>query len=174
MGSKPIPPYANIFMAKIDQLIRNLDIKNSIKLFKRFLDDLFFLYAGSTKSLHALFDKINQMHPTIKFTMAHTTIEHEKIDEKCNCEPLQSIPFLDTLCTIRNGIIETDLYKKETDRNQYLLPTSCHPAQTNKAIPFSLSMRIIRICKDPNLRDLRLNELMAQLLERGYSRQKIQ
>ena len=95
--------------------------------------------------------------------MNHTTLEHENIDEKCDCEPLQSIPFLDTLCTIKNGIIETDLYKKETDRNQYLLPTSCHPAQTKTAIPISLSMRIVRICSDPNLRDLRLNELMAQL-----------
>ena len=174
MGSKPILPYANIFMAKIDKLIRSLDIAKAIALFKRFLDDLFLLYAGSTKGLRSLFEKINQMHPTIKFTMSDTTLEHENKDDKCDCEPLQSIPFLDTLCTIKNGRIETDLYKKKTDRNQYLLPTSCHPAQTNTAIPISLSMIIVRICSDPNLRDLRLNELMAQLLDRGYSKLKVQ
>ena len=106
--------------------------------------------------------------------MNHTTLEHEAINQKCGCEPQQSIPFLDTLCTIKEGRIETDLYKKETDRNQYLLPTSCHPATTNSAIPIDLSMRIIRICNNPEKRDHRLNELKGQLLERGYSSQKVQ
>ena len=69
--------------------------------------------------------------------MSHTTLEHEKLDEKCQCEPLQSISFLDVLCTIKEGRNETDLYKKETNRNPYLLPTSCHPAQTNSAIPIN-------------------------------------
>ena len=54
MGSKPIPHYANVFMAMIDDLIKNLDIAEALALIKRFLDDYFMLFKESTKSLHAL------------------------------------------------------------------------------------------------------------------------
>ena len=74
------------------------------------------------------------------------------------------------LCSIKVGRIDTDLHKKETNRNQYLLPSSCHPSHTKKAIPFSLSMRSVRICRDPINRDQRFKELKSQLLDRGYSR----
>ena len=45
MGSRPIPHYANNFMARrIDKIIRELTTGtgNPLLLFKRFLDDLFF------------------------------------------------------------------------------------------------------------------------------------
>ena len=71
-------------------------------------------------------------------------------------------------CSIKEGKIKTDLYRKETDRNQYLLPSSSHPKQTFKAIPRSLGMRIIRICSDPIDRDNRLQELKDSLLARSY------
>ena len=105
--------------------------------------------------------------------MNHTTREQEPLDERCDCEPRKSIPFLDTLCTIKGDKIDTDLYKKDTDRNQYLLPSSCHPAQTTKAIPYSLSLRIVRICNDPKNRDKRLIELKKYLLDRGYSERQV-
>ena len=64
--------------------------------------------------------------------------------------------------------IDIDLYKKKTDRKQYLLPSSCHPKSTTKSIPYSLSLRIVRICiKDEN-RDKRLAELKELLLARKY------
>ena len=48
------------------------------------------------------------------------------------------------------------------------MPSSCHPAQTYKAIPYSLSLRIVRTCTNKDTRDLRLEELKAQFLERDY------
>ena len=53
--------------------------------------------------------------------------------------------ILQTMFTIKEGKIEIYLYKKDTDRNQYLLPSSCHPKQTIKVIPYSLSLRIVRL-----------------------------
>ena len=76
--------------------------------------------------------------------MSHTTRDDEPLEDRCDCDAMTSIPFLDTSCSIIEGRIYTDLLKKETDRNQYLLASSCHPAQTKKAIPFELSMIIIR------------------------------
>ena len=75
------------------------------------------------------------------------------------------------MVSIKDGKIEVDLYKKETDRNQYLLPSSCH--NRPNSIPFSLSLRIVRICTDPTKRDQRLSELKNHLLERGYLENKI-
>ena len=95
--------------------------------------------------------------------MNHTSIPGEALEDKCDCKNQESIPFLDTLCTIKNGLIETDLYKKDTDQNQYLLHTSCHPKQTTKAIPYSLGVRIVRICSEPTKRDQRFQELERYL-----------
>ena len=44
--------------------------------------------------------------------MNHTSILEEASEDKCDCDETFSIPFLDTLCSIKNGKIDTDLYKK--------------------------------------------------------------
>ena len=76
--------------------------------------------------------------------------------------------LLDTLCKLENGKIVTDLYRKETDRNQYLLTSSCHPAHVTENIPFSLALRIVRICTHPEDREKRFSELKTLLLSREY------
>lgn len=62
MGTKPAPSYANISLAKnIDPKIIELAKKYivngemSIKLLKRFLDDLFMVWMGSVSRLHMFF-----------------------------------------------------------------------------------------------------------------------
>ena len=89
-------------------------------------------------------------------------------EDMCACESSSSLAFLDTSCSLKNGKIIVDLYRKPTDRNQYLLTSSCHPAHVTKNIPFSLAYRIIRICSEPTTRDLRLEELKDLLLARDY------
>ena len=71
MGIHPAPNYADIFMArnietKILEIIGKIKIKNTkenpimLLLLKRFLDDLFFKFQGSTKHLHNLLQEINK------------------------------------------------------------------------------------------------------------------
>ena len=105
--------------------------------------------------------------------MSCTSVPGEPIEDQCNCEKVSEIPFFDTLCSIKEGKIETDLYKKPTDRNQYFLPTSCHPKQNTNSIHKSLGLRIIRVCSDPLKWDQRLSELKIQLLEREYSEEML-
>ena len=99
--------------------------------------------------------------------MTHTTPDGDD-NPDCGCQPSASLAFLDTLCTIQGGQIVTDLYRKKTDRNQYLLTSSCHPAHTTKNIPFSLALRIVRICSLPEDREKRFEELRGLLLSREY------
>ena len=56
--------------------------------------------------------------------------------------------------------------KKPTDRCQYLLTSSCHPAHVTENIPFSLAYRIVRICSKSETRDIRLGEDL--LLSRSH------
>ena len=169
MGSKPAPDYANIFMATIDdkiaQIAENHFEVNPIKFFKRFLDDIFIIFKGTNRKLHSFLNEINKISNSIKFTMEHTT--RDKCDE-CDCHDVTSIPFLDTQCQIENNKIIVDLYKKPTDRNMYLLPSSCHPNSITKNIPYSLALRIVRICSKTTTRDQRLSELREMLLDRDY------
>ena len=176
--TKPAPSYANIFMARrIDNKIEELAAKFGdgvypLRFLKRFLDDIFMIFTGFIENLHLLLSELNNIHPTIKFTMNHIFPENPPDMENpvppCPCPPAQTLPFLDTACSIRSGQIVTDLYRKPTDRNQYLLTSSCHPAHVTNNIPFSLALRIVRICSDTASRDSRLDELKSLLLSRNY------
>ena len=172
MGTKPAPEYANIFLARrIDGKLREIFEKYSdfpTNFLKRFLDDIFKIFVGSTKKLHEAFDEINKVHPTIKFTMSHTSIENESESDRCSCPEKKSIPFLDTSCQIEKGRIILDLYKKPTDRNMYLMLDSCTPPACTRNIPYSLAMRINRICTLPESREQRFSELKELLIAREY------
>ena len=85
------------------------------------------------------------------------------------CPKVEAVPFLDTLCRVKEGKISTDLYRKPSDRNQYLLPDSCHPSECTTSIPYSLCTRIIRVCSEISERDERLQELKEMLIERKYT-----
>ena len=67
----------------------------------------------------------------------------------------------------------TDLYRKETDKVQYLLPDSNHPSHIFKNIPFSLALRLVRICSTKTDLIKRLEELKVMLLSRKYNKKVI-
>ena len=120
MGTESAVSYANLFMKTIDDLITQnaLDENNvnNIHLLWRFIDDGFILWRGTQTQLETYITHLNTLHPTIKFTANY------------NFET-KTVIFLDTTVTIKNGTITTDLYRKPTDRIQYLLPSSCHPSK---------------------------------------------
>ena len=64
------------------------------------------------------------------------------------------------MVSVKDGSIETD---KPTDK-QYLLVSSCHPQHAKRAIPFSLALRLRRICSYPDNYKLRTNELVDYLI----------
>jgi hypothetical protein len=66
--------------------------------------------------------------------------------------PNFGLPISECLVGVKVGKIVTDLYRKESDRNQYLV--KC----TNNS-PISLTMRIVRICSEPEAREGRFVEL---------------
>ena len=137
MGTRMAPAYANLFMGDLE---RKLLAQSPLKPFIwwRYIDDIFMVWTHGEEKLNEFITHINSSHNTIKFT-------HEFSES--------SISFLDvTVLLDNNNQISTDLYVKSTDTHQYLLHTSCHPNHVKKSIPFSLALRIRRIC--PPLKNL--------------------
>ena len=75
---------------------------------------------------------------------------------------------MECLLLIQGRVKQVDLFRKPTNRNQYLLTTSCHPTHVTTNIPFSLAVRIVRIWSLQSDRDKRLTELRNMLIERDY------
>jgi len=90
---------------------------------------------------------------TIKFTSSHSST---------------NVPFLDVSVFLTNndGSISTDLYTKPTDKHQHLLYSSCHLLHTKTAIPFSLALRLRRICSTDAKFNTRAAQLTTYLLKR--------
>ena len=74
-------------------------------LWKRFFDDIFFIWTESEESLKKFLEELNKLHPKLKFI-------NEKSKEQIN--------FLDVVIKIKEDRIITDLYSKPTDGHQYL------------------------------------------------------
>ena len=150
------PPYANVFMSKIDNLLQNLarnisnNVEDPIRLFKRFLDNIFIIWKGTSAELQEFLTAMNLLHPSIKFTAEFTSPYKCNIQgpHDCFCNQTRSILFLDTRVSIEGGRLFTDLYKKPTDRCQYLLPSSCRQSHIFKNIPYNLCNRLLRICSE--------------------------
>ena len=100
---------------------------NMVKYFRRFLHDIIIIFKGNNKELHLW---LAGLHLNIKYIMSHTS------KSKCEvCGDDQTkVPYLDTQVEIKHNKVITDLYKKPTDRNMYLLPSSSHVASVSQNI----------------------------------------
>ncbi|CAJ0947895.1 unnamed protein product, partial [Ranitomeya imitator] len=123
MGSHAAPPYANAYMIDFEESIiyKNPLFQDNVIIWKRYIDDVFCIWRGSTETLHAFFEVLNTSWPGIGFTINYDLVR---------------MNFLDTL-VIKNpeGVLSTDLYSKSTDRNSLLHFGSLHPPSTKKSIP---------------------------------------
>ena len=157
MGTKMAPAYANMFMGRLEkQLLMSVTMRPFSWL--RFIDDIDMKWLHGRDNLDTFLQEANSFHSTIRFTAEVSNDKHVFLDTKSRLDE-------DRKCT--------DLYTKPTDTHQYLLPTSCHPKHCCKNIPYSLALRLRRICSDSNTFELRAKELTNQLHQRGYLKQDI-
>ena len=78
-----------------------------------------------------MFEEMNNLHNSIKFTMNHTSPFNEAEVDQCQCEKQLSIPFLDVRCSIEKGEIELTF----TGRIQTGICTSSLPPVTLHHVP---------------------------------------
>lgn len=153
MGTRVAPPFANLFMTEYEQRIINLYQVN-IKIWKRYLDDIFFIFVGKHTQLQGLQRLANEIHPTIKLTF------------ECSN---QSVNFLDmTIFKTKQGLLSTDLYRKPTDKHLILHHNSHHPQHIKRNIILGEAYRYKRIVSNPHTLNRRLSNLTHIFVARGY------
>ena len=133
MGTKVAVSFTNIFMSAVETEIIN---ESKIKLFewKRYIDDVFFLWDTTIEEIDQFILEANRHHPTIKFTA--------EISDK-------ETHFLDT--TIFKGerfhkdsILDISTHFKPTEKFQYTHYTSCHAPGVKKGFIKGEALRLLR------------------------------
>ena len=64
--------------------------------------------------------------------------------------------------------MQTTLYKKPTDRQNYLHAKSAHPVSLKKRIPYSQALRMKRVCSTSDECKKRPNDLVKRFVQKGY------
>ena len=153
MGTKLAPSFANLFMGYFeDKFVYSYHLQPFI--WKRFIDDIFFVWTYGQHELDKFVNYLNNCHKTIKFTLETSLLK---------------IKFLDITITHESDMsLSTNLYCKPTDSHNYLLYSSEHPRHLLNGIPYSQFVRLKRLCSKEG--DFRLNALMLteHFIRRGY------
>ena len=164
IGTKMAPAYANIVMSIFERKLLTGSCNKPLVWF-RYIDDIFaiciYIYAICTYGEDKLKDfmhYINSIHSSFQFT--------------CNYSK-ECVQFFDVSVSVDNSSnITTDLYVKPTDTQQYLMATTSHPNHTERSIPYSQALCILRICSSKESAKLRCTELVDCLVKRGYNKRK--
>ncbi|CAJ0938687.1 unnamed protein product [Ranitomeya imitator] len=162
MGSNVAPAYANAFMNffEITHMYTNDLFRQHILSYHRYIDDIFFIWTGTTELLMSFHSQLNSILPELQFT-----IHHDK----------KSVPFLDTRVLLDfQGHLTTDLYCKPTVCNSLLHYTSCHPRSIKNSLPRSQFNRVSRIVSDPIIRKDRLSTVAQKFQQRHYPNRLLQ
>jgi len=147
-----VPPYANIFMHYIDLDIK--DISERISHFRRYLDDIFFLFQGTLAEIQQLEIDLNKIHPTIKFTLTYS---------------LTDTNFLDLHIYLnKHRKLKTTLYRKPTDCQMYTHYNSNHPTYIKHNIIYNQALRLNKLIDNDNELSKHLHILTKALLAQNY------
>ena len=139
VGTICAPAYANIFMDYFERKYIYPFLEGLSLSCLRFIDDiylficddiyLFFIWNGSKDQLITFLNDLNTTHNSIKFEY--------KISQS-------SIPFLNTEVYIKNSKLYAKIYRKETDRQNFLRINSEHPISLKNSISYSQDLRVKR------------------------------
>ena len=128
---------------------------------KRFLDDLFFGWEGTTRQFTIFKTALNELGSGYGITFKG--------------EVGKSVDFLDTTVNLNhNGRLTTKMYVKPTDATRYLHRRSDHSPHTFQSIPFSQFRRAVILCSNPEEK-LQCIEYIAQKLRNsGFLQMEIE
>ena len=133
--------------------------KNPKLLFwKRHIDDIFTIFAGTDRQLQLTIKKFTEQS---SFTFTHTSSS-------------TSVDFLDvTIGLNKNKIVTTKVYRHPAKIPVYTHMKSCQSLNTKKSIIKSSCIRFRRICSSLNSYDTATKDLKFKLASRGHTPQVI-
>ncbi|XP_046971608.1 uncharacterized protein LOC124538562 [Vanessa cardui] len=155
MGSPVAPLVANIWMAHFEEIaMSTAKAVKTIKLWKRYVDDVFAFIKGDNDSVMNCLNHLNSIHSKIKFT--------------CEMEKNRSIAFLDVKIGVRtDGSLSHTVYRKATHTDRYLHATSHHHPRHLNAVVTSLTNRAYDLCDKDHIQS-ELAHVKEVLQRNGY------
>ena len=155
MGTRMAPNYAIIFMNYLESNFLETTTRKP-KIWLRFIDDILMIWSHGVQELKNFMDRINNYHPTIKFTYDHHREE---------------IPFLDNIgYRTRDNKLFTGNCHKPSENKQYLHYNSAHPRK-QESVPYGLLIRSERICSEQKYFEQEARKILQQLKYRKYPQQ---
>ena len=137
MGSPLSPVLACLFMESFEKS-RIKPIIGAHTRYFRYVDDCLVLLPRREKTSTTL-DAINGLHPNIKFTM----------EEECD----ERLPFLDMMLHRDGNDLKFSVYRKPTNRDDFIHYFSAHDARTKSGTVIGFYLRALRICDAEFLND---------------------
>ena len=163
MGYPTSPSCADIYLEHLDDQICTT-FSDHIAFYYRFLDDINFVWTGTTEQLAELTTFANNLIPDIEITL---NVKH------------YCISFLDTIIykslnydNNNNTTLQTKVYFKPTDTHQLLHTHSHHPKHTTNGVIKSQLIRFKRLSTNFVQYNASCNILWSSLKHRGYSQSK--
>lgn len=156
MGSKMAPSFASLYCGLFEQQHIwdecNPHLQH-ITNWKRYIDDVFFIWQGTESQLKTFHEYINSRNTHLRFTMEYS--KHQ-------------MSFLDILVYRHGEHLGTTLYRKPTDKNSILHGLSYHPVPLKKSLPISQFSRIRRLCSKDEDFQKEAQDLEARFGDRQY------
>lgn len=157
MGSPFAPSYANLFMGKFeaDFVYSPSNIfHHCLKCWFRYIDDVFLIFSGTVEELNQFHEFLNSRLDSIRFSLEYS---------------MSSISFLDVKVFRSTGqVLQTTVFRKSTDKNNFLHSKSYHPPSMKKSIPYSQFLRIRRICSTDEEFENQVKIVYDRFLSKGY------
>ena len=160
MGKAFAPSLANIYLRKFDSAAVN-HRPDLIRLYSRFIDDVFFVWLGSKTELTAFESYMNSVIPGIRITL--------KV-KSCIIDFLDVLVYKTQMSTDNNSILQTRIHFKSTDTHQLLDGSSFHPKHTARGILKSQLTRFKRISTTKEDYNDSCRILFNVLKHRGYKK----
>ena len=151
MGSPLGPILANIFVGHIEKQIFNTN-NEGIIMYGRYVDDVL-VCATSIDCIERLSNRLNAMHPNIKFTV--------------ELENQGSIPFLDVRIIKKQHGLSMGWYHKDTWSGAFLHYLSYAPRAWKEGLLKGFKYRVMKICSQDTINDA-ISELTSIFENNGY------
>lgn len=156
MGNSLAGTLADIFINDLENKFfnKNKHLQQNIVYYKRYVDDILFLFKGTESDIINFANSFNTMHPKIKFT---TELEQ-------NC----SINYLDLTITRKNDKHHFGIYRKPTHTDTIINAHSNHPKRYKRAFFVSMIHRILRLPLHNTERNKEIDILKQIAVANGY------
>ena len=146
----------------IDSVKGDIPLWKFVKLFRRFIDDIFTVWYGTKRQFDMFVSTLNELSARFGIRFGEWSIG-------------ESVNFLDvTLFIDQDGFIQYRLYRKPTDSRMYLKTHSFHPRHVFDSVAYSQLHRVKRRNSDPVIEAEDLQQLKSDLVKCGHKDKKIE